>query len=196
MTQSSKEKILRIALAVFTEKGFDGASMSAIAKHAGVSKPLLYHYFPSKEDLWKQVKTDHVKKTIELSQQEGIQDSKLKDPKSLEEFLEAAIETRFQIYGQSKEFVKIMAWQSLESDKLKISGGTEYSPDNWETPIISLQQNGKINPLLDPKLIIIFLMSSITGFFQYDYLGLADDKAARDTYKNLLKKTFLQTLKP
>lgn len=47
-----RRQILAGARAVFLAKGFDGASMDAIAKTAGVSKGTLYVYFQDKEALF------------------------------------------------------------------------------------------------------------------------------------------------
>lgn len=49
---SKVRQILGGARAVFLRDGFDGASMSDIAREAGVSKGTLYVYFPSKEALF------------------------------------------------------------------------------------------------------------------------------------------------
>jgi AcrR family transcriptional regulator len=38
---------------LFAERSYEDISMQEIARAAGVSKPLLYHYFPSKIDLFK-----------------------------------------------------------------------------------------------------------------------------------------------
>jgi AcrR family transcriptional regulator len=40
------------AMAVFAKRGFHGASMDDIAAKAGISKPMLYAYFDSKEGLF------------------------------------------------------------------------------------------------------------------------------------------------
>src|SRR4051794_2206270 len=40
------------ALALFTERGFDAVSMDEIAARVGVTKPMLYSYFGSKEGLY------------------------------------------------------------------------------------------------------------------------------------------------
>ena len=48
------EKAHRIgeaALKLFAEKGYEGTSISEIAKEAGVSKGLIYNYFASKEEI-------------------------------------------------------------------------------------------------------------------------------------------------
>jgi AcrR family transcriptional regulator len=43
--------LLMSAAAVFAEQGMEKASMAQIASHSGVSKALLYHYYPSKDEL-------------------------------------------------------------------------------------------------------------------------------------------------
>lgn len=50
-SEERRDEILAGALAVFSEKGFEGASVKEIAMRAGVAPGLLYHYFDSKEDL-------------------------------------------------------------------------------------------------------------------------------------------------
>ncbi|WP_438498324.1 TetR/AcrR family transcriptional regulator [Paenibacillus sp. IHBB 3054] len=45
------ESLLLAAVEEFLEKGYDGASVDAIAKRAGVSKGGFYHHFPNKEVL-------------------------------------------------------------------------------------------------------------------------------------------------
>ncbi len=53
MPRSVREQlILQVAGQVFAEEGYDRASMDRIAELAGVSKPMLYAYFGSKEGLY------------------------------------------------------------------------------------------------------------------------------------------------
>lgn len=47
-----REQILDGAMVVFTQMGFDAASMNDITRQAGVSKGTLYVYFKNKEDLF------------------------------------------------------------------------------------------------------------------------------------------------
>jgi len=47
-----REQILDVALDVFANSGFHGASMNDIAEAAGVTKPVLYQHFDSKRDLY------------------------------------------------------------------------------------------------------------------------------------------------
>jgi TetR/AcrR family transcriptional regulator len=48
---SSKERILRAALAIFSRKSFEGSRVDEIARQAGVNKALIYYYFKSKEEI-------------------------------------------------------------------------------------------------------------------------------------------------
>jgi TetR/AcrR family transcriptional regulator len=47
--QKNRESILDAALEVFSQHGFRGATLDQIAEGAGLSKPNLLYYFPSKE---------------------------------------------------------------------------------------------------------------------------------------------------
>ncbi|HET8926399.1 MAG TPA: TetR/AcrR family transcriptional regulator, partial [Microbacterium sp.] len=49
--EAKQHGILMGAAAVFAEQGMEKASMAQIASHCNVSKALLYHYYPSKDDL-------------------------------------------------------------------------------------------------------------------------------------------------
>jgi AcrR family transcriptional regulator len=45
-----RRRLLELGARLFTEHAYDEISMSQIARAAGISKALLYHYFPSKRD--------------------------------------------------------------------------------------------------------------------------------------------------
>jgi TetR/AcrR family transcriptional regulator len=48
----ARERILETAIGMFAEKGYAGTSVREIVEQAGVSKPVLYYYFNSKEGLF------------------------------------------------------------------------------------------------------------------------------------------------
>ena len=45
------DSLLEVAVAVFTERGYDGTSMEDLARASGLSKSSLYHHIESKEQL-------------------------------------------------------------------------------------------------------------------------------------------------
>lgn len=47
-----KKQLLRVALDVFIEKGYYGTSTREIARRAGVSSGLLFHYFSNKDSIY------------------------------------------------------------------------------------------------------------------------------------------------
>src|SRR5918992_774635 len=46
--EERRQRLLEIGAELFARHSYDELSMGRIAKEAGISKPLLYHYFPSK----------------------------------------------------------------------------------------------------------------------------------------------------
>lgn len=51
LTDTRREQVKRAALECLVERGFAGLSVKDIARHAGVSTGILYHYFVNKEDI-------------------------------------------------------------------------------------------------------------------------------------------------
>jgi TetR/AcrR family transcriptional regulator len=52
-TSSSPERILRSALTLFSEKGYDATSVREICAASGITKPTLYHFYGSKEGVYR-----------------------------------------------------------------------------------------------------------------------------------------------
>jgi AcrR family transcriptional regulator len=50
-----REVIVRTATEVFAERGYDGASIDEIARRSGVSAPVVYDHFASKQDLYERL---------------------------------------------------------------------------------------------------------------------------------------------
>ena len=52
MAIDTRESLIRRAITCFSKKGFEATTFDAIAKEAGVSRPLVTHYFKRKDDLF------------------------------------------------------------------------------------------------------------------------------------------------
>ena len=52
-----REQLLAVARGIFAERGFQAATMDDIAREAGFTKPILYQYFDSKTDLYREIVT-------------------------------------------------------------------------------------------------------------------------------------------
>ena len=51
-TDARREQLVALGVEIFSERPFDDVSIDDIAAAAGISKGLLYHYFPSKRDFY------------------------------------------------------------------------------------------------------------------------------------------------
>ncbi len=64
-TPSTRERILEVALRLFTEKGYDATSLREISEELGVTKAALYYHFRTKEEILS---------SLMASLEEGMQD--------------------------------------------------------------------------------------------------------------------------
>ncbi|MBN1459303.1 MAG: TetR/AcrR family transcriptional regulator [Armatimonadetes bacterium] len=91
------------ALDVFAERGFEGASMSEIAKAAGVSKGALYLYFESKEDLILQAVAAWTEQFLQETQRE------VPDHLPPEQRLRSVVHAMVEVFVPDERSLKIAA---------------------------------------------------------------------------------------
>jgi len=119
ITQSAKEKtkikILKSAVDLIIEKGFDNASLREMAKNAGVSNPTIYNYFPSKEKLlYAYIEQKHKEAVSSLQEIEDFHTY------TLREQLQTLIETELELYLEDREFIIQIADMVFHSSGLKM----------------------------------------------------------------------------
>ena len=76
-----REAIVAAAAALYAKKGFPGASVAELAQACGASKSLIYHYFPSKDDILYAVMVDHLDALTEAAEtacKSGSADARLR----------------------------------------------------------------------------------------------------------------------
>ena len=110
-SKQNKEKIIKAAISLINEKGFDNVSVSEITKAAGVSKGAFYIHFNSKEDLIEQeislfydeMKLDESKSKYDRLEHfllESIKHIKASGLKMAQEWFSHSVKASF--YGKSK----------------------------------------------------------------------------------------------
>lgn len=62
----NKNKILNIALDLFSKKGYDAVGVQTLCEKAGITKPTLYYYFGNKEGILKELLSVNYKKLNDL----------------------------------------------------------------------------------------------------------------------------------
>lgn len=50
--EERRRRLLELGAELFARSSYDEVSMARVAREAGISKPLLYHYFPRKQDFF------------------------------------------------------------------------------------------------------------------------------------------------
>ncbi len=76
-----RETILEAAAHLYARRGFQGASVADLAKAAGTSKSLIYHYFPSKDDILHETMAAHLDALVdaaEVATRSGSAEEKLR----------------------------------------------------------------------------------------------------------------------
>ena len=100
----TRERILRAALATFSEAGFDGAKTREIAARSGVTLGLLQYHFGSKLALWRAA-VDLAFAELERGLQ-AVRDDPA--PPNLRERLRLLIRAQVRFVGANPEFVRLM----------------------------------------------------------------------------------------
>lgn len=104
LPNDTPDNIVRAALGLFTEKGYEGASTRAIASAAGVNHGLIPYYFGTKERLWRAA--------VDLAFEEMIRDTReaLEDPSVANDRERAArmIRAHVRFIARRPEFVRLM----------------------------------------------------------------------------------------
>ncbi|HDP34554.1 MAG TPA: TetR/AcrR family transcriptional regulator [Candidatus Hydrogenedentes bacterium] len=54
-SNDAETRLLKSALTLFSERGYEGTSIREIIEGAGVTRPVLYYYFTNKEDLFRRL---------------------------------------------------------------------------------------------------------------------------------------------
>jgi AcrR family transcriptional regulator len=83
-----RDQLLLVARAIFAEKGFQATTMDDIAKEAGFTKPILYQYFESKTELYREIVNQTAQKLM-TSLQTAV--AEVESPR-------AKIEVAFRVY--------------------------------------------------------------------------------------------------
>lgn len=176
-----RQKILDAALELFSEKGFEGASIRDIASAAGVTVPNIYYYFKDKKGLYQATLQGSVDNVLEII-------VKIDDPN-------ASFRDRFVALAKSKMRLarqKNPAFELFLKEWVDRGGSSEFPPQletvmsksfkYMEEMLAQAVQRGEIRPI-NPKLGVWYLIGLIfirSGKFLSKYMKtrevLSDDE--------------------
>lgn len=134
--------ILDSAASFFAKSGFPTAKMQDIAEACGATKSMLYHYFPTKNDVLFAMLVEHLERVIQ----------------AIEEMKEATQDPTERFHS----FVQLYVQKSAQSRRRHIiaMNDVKYLPKSRQTPVLELESKvvslvrgllAEINPGLDSQ---------------------------------------------
>lgn len=169
MTTKSKPErrtsILNAAAQLFGQQGFDGTSLAAIAKKAGVQKTHVQYYFDNKDDLWKAAVTHIWAQRNQVLPQYLAQfadnDTALEPDNMIRELCQIILSFTFE----HPEWVKIMFQESSTPGPRLDWLVTHFIDDDFKqgSALIELGQSQGLLPQVNP----IDLLHILSGALIY-----------------------------
>jgi AcrR family transcriptional regulator len=144
----TRERILAAALKEFSAKGFSGARVDAIARHAAINKRMLYHYFGDKERLFREVLRQ------KMAQRAAWLAASPMDPIELLPYW-------FGLASQDPDWIRLLEWEALQgSDRKMIHEKKRREALARAVAKIRLRQKlGLLSKQLDPRHVLLSHMA-------------------------------------
>jgi len=145
--EETKERILKVALKLFKQKGLDGTTVDEIAEKADVAKGTFFNYFPRKEavlgflpEMW----IDHAEAEAEAIMEDPSTDPA--GPRITEMFVQLA-----HFYEEDRKLAKSVAMEWLRCEQ----SGTDENCQRWDELgvrlIRFLQERGELRSDVPPE---------------------------------------------
>lgn len=192
MREEKKTLIMDAALERFSNVGFHATTITQIARHAGISKGLMYNYFKSKEDLLAAIINRSLTEIYGTFNPDH--DSQL-TPEEFELFIRKV----FSLFREKRQFWKLLfrimmqqgVYENLLSDeKMPISvSGTPFREFS-ENMIMLLadyfaRKKDSAGPYYDPTTEMLMFINTLKGFALTYVFG--DDHYQGDYFEKMIE---------
>ncbi len=163
--ERTRAKLLEAAKEVFEEHGLLEARISDIAERAGLSYGAFYHYFPSKEDIFREVAAYHERRLgaavlSEIDAVEGPAEAVVLSQ------IEAANRRYLAEYRREASLLRVVEQVSrfdADLDRARQERHRRYA-ERLAHSISLLQRQGRADPAIDPTLGSQAIMAMVTRF--------------------------------
>lgn len=182
-----QQDLLRSAAAVIAELGMEKASMSQIAARSGVSKALLYHYYPGKDALIFAIIESHLR-VLEAAVA-AADDPALADRARLRSLVGAVLETYRG--ADNEHVVQLNAKQALTTVQQQALAEIERRIVRRFSVVVA-----RLNPqLAERRALLMPATMSLFGMMNWVYMWFKDGGAiTREDYAALATTLFLDGL--
>lgn len=155
--ESTKAKIIEVAIECFGEFGYEGTSMRLIAEKSGISKPAIYYYFPDKEKLFLGI-VEHVSSKLDTIS-EKIINSNLTAIEKLKKFMLI----RYQPFKDSQIARRFMNRLLTNGIKLKFSNIDQRIFEKQRQYVIQIIKQGIDEDILRKDIDVKVFLYSLIG---------------------------------
>jgi len=158
--RGTRERILEVAEDFLGERGYDGTRLHLIAQRVGIQKASLFHYFPSKEDLYRAVVDEGLGETAQtitrVLEMEGDPFDKVR----------ALVEAYVDLVAAHPQRTKIFLRQSLGDapDGTLPVAGSQRLLDAVVT-FIREEQHARVFTRIDPVALVLGVIGMVAFFF-------------------------------
>jgi AcrR family transcriptional regulator len=187
--EEKQRGILDVAAAVFAEQGMEKASMSGIAAHAGVSKGLLYHYYPSKSALIFAIVRTHLDELDQVTSE--ADDPGLPPGRRLRRLVGSVLENYRG--ADDKHKVQLNAAPALSEDQKAVLTSLERRIVRRFSVLLD-----EINPGLDrpERPLSMPVTMSLFGMLNWMYMWFRDGgRITREDYADIVTTLVLEGVK-
>jgi TetR/AcrR family transcriptional regulator len=114
-SEDRRRQIVEVALELFSQKGFNGATTKEIADRAGVSPAILFRHFPSKEAIYSAI-LDHKLREAAERIRGRLQDAAgRKDDRA---YFGALAFDMLELYSKDRALIRLLLFSALEGHEL------------------------------------------------------------------------------
>jgi len=149
--EATKARILAAALHEFAAKGIAGARVDAIAARAKVNKRMLYHYFGSKEGLYREILRGRLHQRMPSLRGEVAAPDRLAE--------------RADRVATDREYTRLLQWEALETGPARAVNEPERREffETWVASIEDEQRAGHLPADLDARQLLLEELFTVLG---------------------------------
>lgn len=158
----TRKCILKAAQKLFASNGFNGTSISMIAKKASVNQSLIYHHFASKELLWREVKAQFLGTIFDEAML-----YELDHVNNVRDYITKHAHTRYAFLLKHPDALRILIWQTLEDDQKQLTLLTSPIAKHLSNGVKRFQDAGQLRNDVSAELIHLMINQLIRGILSY-----------------------------
>lgn len=179
-----QQKIIREAFDLFIQNGYHGTTMGEIASRLGVTKPALYQYFSSKEDLFAAV-AEQARNEFKGTLERSYTGRNIRDGSAA--LFDALLRYVPQFNGMYAEMLLLAA----RNERLRTVLVEDRKEDIWviERFIRRQQQTGFIARQLDPRALALACDALANGLLMDVMMGMDQNEAKEVWVASLIQLT-------